>query len=133
LKTISVCAGVIIKEGMVLLAKRPKGSNHAGKWEFPGGKRDGTESLWDCMKRELFEELGITVQVKRFILSHEVKEEDRHITLEFFLCGVGETQPISKEGQEFGWFPLDAVGNLELAPPDKEVLNKIIEEVKRYV
>jgi len=133
LKRISVCAGVIIKEGMVLMAKRPKGSNHEEKWEFPGGKRNGDESLWDCMKRELFEELGILVEVERFLLSHEVKDKDNHISLEFFLCRLGETKPISKEGQEFGWFPLDFVINLDLAPPDKEALDKIIKEVKKYV
>jgi len=32
------------------------------KWGIPKGKREGSESLWDCMVREVMEEVGIDLQ-----------------------------------------------------------------------
>ena len=48
--------------GRLLLAQRPEGhGTHPGKWEFPGGKRRGGESLDQCLVRELSEELDVEV------------------------------------------------------------------------
>ena len=60
---IIVTAGIIRKETSVLLTRRPDGSRHAGKWEFPGGKLEEGESPEECLRRELQEELGLDVQV----------------------------------------------------------------------
>ena len=57
-----VSAGLIWKNGMVLTAKRPKGSHLEGFWEFPGGKQEKGESLEDCLEREIEEELGLRVK-----------------------------------------------------------------------
>lgn len=48
-------------EGRVLLAQRPPGKQHAGLWEFPGGKIEPGESAVDALRRELREELGVEV------------------------------------------------------------------------
>ena len=58
-----VTAGIIRLEQTVLLTRRPDGSRHAGKWEFPGGKLEEGESPTDCLQRELKEELNLDVQV----------------------------------------------------------------------
>lgn len=58
-----VTAGIIRLEQTVLLTRRPDGSRHAGKWEFPGGKLEEEESPTDCLQRELKEELDLDVQV----------------------------------------------------------------------
>lgn len=47
--------------GRVLLAQRPPGKQHAGQWEFPGGKIEAGESAFAALRRELQEELGIEV------------------------------------------------------------------------
>ena len=54
--------------GRVLLAQRPAGKQHAGLWEFPGGKIELGESGFDALRRELHEELGIDiVSASRFM------------------------------------------------------------------
>ncbi|TPW19804.1 MAG: 7,8-dihydro-8-oxoguanine triphosphatase, partial [Elusimicrobia bacterium] len=60
---ISVCAGVILRSGGVLLARRAPGRRHAGQWEFPGGRVEPGESPQAALKRELREELGIEAVV----------------------------------------------------------------------
>ena len=60
---IPVCAGVILRSGAVLLARRGPGRKHAGKWEFPGGRIEEGESPQAALVRELREELGIEATI----------------------------------------------------------------------
>ena len=60
---IEVTAGVLVNDGRVLVCQRPAGTRHAGKWEFPGGKVEPGESLPECLRRELHEELAIEADV----------------------------------------------------------------------
>ncbi len=67
IKIFKVTAGVIEKDGRILIAKRKKGDLHGGRWEFPGGKVDFGETPEECLRRELKEELGIEAEVGEFI------------------------------------------------------------------
>ncbi len=59
---VDVAVGVLIDgEGRFLLTSRPEGKVYAGYWEFPGGKFEAGETLEQALRRELQEELGITV------------------------------------------------------------------------
>jgi 8-oxo-dGTP diphosphatase len=57
---VAACA-LIDADGRVLLAQRPEGKSLAGLWEFPGGKVEAGESVEVALRRELHEELGITI------------------------------------------------------------------------
>ena len=59
-----VTAGVVWKNGRVLIAKRPEGGHLEGYWEFPGGKQEKGESLKGCLEREIEEELGLKVRAE---------------------------------------------------------------------
>lgn len=62
-----VAVGVLIerdaqgREGRFLLTSRPEGKVYAGYWEFPGGKFEPGETLEQALRRELQEEIGITI------------------------------------------------------------------------
>jgi 8-oxo-dGTP diphosphatase len=64
---VEVAVGVLIereadgREGRFLLTSRPEGKVYAGYWEFPGGKLEAGESVEDALRRELQEEIGITI------------------------------------------------------------------------
>jgi len=59
---VDVAVAVLIRpDGMVLLARRPAGKVYAGYWEFPGGKVEPEEPVIDALKREIREELGVTI------------------------------------------------------------------------
>ncbi len=47
----------------MLIAQRPLEGLLGGLWEFPGGKQEAGETLPDCLRRELREELAIEVEV----------------------------------------------------------------------
>ena len=59
---VDVAVGVLIdRDDRFLLTSRPEGKVYAGYWEFPGGKLEAGESVEQALRRELHEELGITI------------------------------------------------------------------------
>ncbi len=61
-RPVDVAVGVLIDgQGRFLLTSRPAGKVYAGYWEFPGGKVEPGESIEQALRRELHEELGITI------------------------------------------------------------------------
>jgi len=64
---VDVAVGVLVerdaqgREGRFLLTTRPEGKVYAGYWEYPGGKLEAGESVEQALRRELHEELGITI------------------------------------------------------------------------
>ncbi|MCI1192966.1 NUDIX domain-containing protein [Calidifontimicrobium sp. SYSU G02091] len=61
-RPVDVAVGVLIDtDGRFLLTSRPAGKVYAGYWEFPGGKLEPGESVEQALRRELHEELGITI------------------------------------------------------------------------
>jgi 8-oxo-dGTP diphosphatase len=64
---VDVAVGVLVerdadgREGRFLLTSRPAGKVYAGYWEFPGGKLEPGETVEQALRRELQEEIGITI------------------------------------------------------------------------
>jgi 8-oxo-dGTP diphosphatase len=60
---VQVAVGVLIRsDDSFLLTSRPEGKAYAGYWEFPGGKLEVGETVAQALKRELQEEIGITIE-----------------------------------------------------------------------
>ena len=70
-KAIEVVAGLIVRDGRVLVCQRSAASKFPLKWEFPGGKVEPGEDPSEALRRELREELAIEVT--------ESKEFTRHV------------------------------------------------------
>lgn len=70
-KGIEVVAGLIVRNGRVLICQRSATSEFPLKWEFPGGKVEVGEEAPEALRRELREELAIDVE--------EFKELSRHV------------------------------------------------------
>lgn len=81
-----VAVGAIWRGGELLIARRPAEGLLGGLWEFPGGKREEGESLEDCLRREIREELGVQVVVgERFATVRHAYTHFR-VTLHAFHC-----------------------------------------------
>ena len=61
-KRTEVAVGILVRtDGALLLTTRPPDKVYGGYWEFPGGKIEGDETVEQALRRELHEELGITI------------------------------------------------------------------------
>ena len=103
-KTVDVAVGVLIKpNGDFLLTSRPPGKVYEGYWEFPGGKLEAGETAEQALRRELIEEIGITIVAAQ---PWKVKLVDYpHALVRLNFCKVfdwtGELK--MNEGQSFAW------------------------------
>ena len=103
-KVVEVAVGVLIRtDGQFLLTSRPAGKVYEGYWEFPGGKIEAGETVEQALRRELQEEIGITIAAAQPWRVEMVDYPHALVRLNF--CQVfewtGELQ--MKEGQRFAW------------------------------
>jgi len=114
-----VVAGALFDaQGRLLLAERPPGKHMAGGWEFPGGKREQDEERFDTLKRELQEELGLTIISAEPLVSYEHNYPDRTIKLDLWFVTRYEGAPQSLEGQNLRWVALDELDQVGLLEAD---------------
>lgn len=103
-KVVEVAVGVLIEPGgQFLLTSRPPGKVYEAYWEFPGGKLEAGESVEQALRRELQEEIGITIGA---VHPWKVEMVDYpHALVRLNFCKVfewtGELQ--MHEGQSFAW------------------------------
>ncbi len=106
---VEVAVGVLVerdaqgREVRFLLTSRPEGKVYAGYWEFPGGKLEAGETVEQALRRELQEEIGITIG-EALPWQIEVMEYP-HAKVRLHFCKVHQWQGEfeMKEGQQMAW------------------------------
>lgn len=105
-----VAVGILLRaDGALLLSTRPPGKVYAGYWEFPGGKLEAGETVEQALRRELMEELGITIGPAPV---WKVTEHDYpHALVRLHWCKVSQWSGAfeMREGQAMAWqhWPLE--------------------------
>jgi 8-oxo-dGTP diphosphatase len=101
---VDVAVGVLLRDdGAFLVTSRPPGKVYAGYWEFPGGKLESGETVEQALRRELVEELGITIgaavpwQTTTFDYPHAL------VRLHFCKVVAWEGELQMREGQQMAW------------------------------
>ncbi len=125
MKTVIVCAAVILKGSDVLLAQRKEGTSQAMKWEFPGGKLEEGENPESCIIREIKEELNITVAVKDIFKVVAHCYSDKRILLLSYLCRHADGIPVAYGCKDFAWVPVTKLLNYDLAEADLPIAKKL--------
>jgi 8-oxo-dGTP diphosphatase len=121
-----VVAAVIVQpDGRFLLARRPDGKPYAGYWEFPGGKVEAGESLFQALARELHEELGIEVKHAYPWLVRHFDYEHASVKLHFFRVVAWAGEPHGKESQLLAWQTPGSVDVAPLLPANGPILNAL--------
>ena len=121
-----VTAAVIRKNGRLLIAQRPLGGRLGGLWEFPGGKVEPGETLPQCLRREIKEELGVRIKVGEPIISIDHAYTHFKITLHAFECELVSGQPQALQVQDFKWVRMSELKRYAFAKTDLRIISAIV-------
>ncbi len=117
-----VTAAVIRKGNRILIAQRPFGGRLGGLWEFPGGKQERGETLPQCLRREIKEELGFRIKVGKFITSIDHAYTHFTITLHAFECVVASGSPHALGVEQFKWARMKELDRYAFAKTDLRII-----------
>ncbi|WP_413165484.1 A/G-specific adenine glycosylase [Capilliphycus salinus ALCB114379] len=112
--------------GQILIDKRPAKGLLGGLWEFPGGKLEANETIEECIRREIREELAIEVEVGSHLITLEHAYTHFRVTLHVYHCRHigGEPQPI--ECDEIRWVTLDEIDQYPFPKANEKIIDAII-------
>ena len=117
-----VVAAVIRLGPWILITQRPEGSGHAGRWEFPGGKREPGERDVEALRRELREELDIEVTAPRMIW----REDAGPLRLRFYECGYPPGQrPRALVSPQVRWVRREDLPRYDFPPADDRLVEAL--------
>lgn len=123
---IDVSAGILVRDGLVLACQRPADQSHPGKWEFPGGKREAGETMAECLRRELREELGIEAEVGRALWQSEHTYPGRPpVALVFFRVDRFAGEPRNLVFADIRWVDLAGLAALDFLAADRELIARL--------
>ena len=131
MNVIEVAAGLIRQDGRYLITRRKPGVHLGGFWEFPGGKREMDESLAECLQRELFEELGVRVNLP--ILYQIVRHDypDKTVELHFFRCAIETGEPAPVDCAEIRWVQPEELTQFEFPAADQAIIEALQRDAVR--
>ncbi len=114
---LSVVAVVIERDNKRLVCQRPAHKRHGLLWEFPGGKLEPGETLFEAAQRELFEELSLRVTGSGALL-FAITDEASGFQINFLEVNASG-EPTLNEHFAMKWCTLQELGELDLAPSDR--------------
>jgi 8-oxo-dGTP diphosphatase len=117
-----VVAAVLERDGRVLVARRPAGKADAGLWEFPGGKCEPGEGAIDALRRELREELGITVTAAEPLIRVPVQRASGRLWLDTWRVSAWQGEPRALEHDRLAWEDPAVLPNWPMPPADRPVV-----------
>jgi 8-oxo-dGTP diphosphatase len=119
---IHVACALIERDGLLLAAQRSAVTSLPLKWEFPGGKLEPGESPEECLRRELVEELGVTVSIRQTLPRLTHSYDSFTVTLYPFVCSL-ETEEITlHEHAAITWLSPHEFHTLDWLAADRPVL-----------
>src|ERR1041385_4815597 len=123
--SIEVSAGMVFRDGKLLITQRHADAHLGGLWEFPGGKREGDESFAECLARELREELGIEVEVGEVLESLTHTYPEKTVSLKFFRCRWKQNEPRPIDCHDLKWVTAAELGDYEFPAADAKLLEML--------
>jgi len=120
-----VTAGILWRDGHVLLALRRPGKHMGGKWEFPGGKLEPGETPEESLARELEEELDVRARIGDFLCCVPFEGDGVNLELMVYRVDHFEGAPVLKEHQEIRWVLPGELRSYELADSDRTVVERL--------
>lgn len=121
----NVTAAVIRQNGKILIAQRPLDKMLGGLWEFPGGKQEPGETLAECLRREIKEELDLEIAIGEQVVTIKHSYTHFKITLYAFYCWVVRGQPQALHVADWRWVSLAEIERFPFARTDLQIIRAL--------
>jgi len=130
---IDVCCALIYYRGRLLAVQRHADTDHPDQWEFPGGKIEDGETAVECIRREIQEELGVSIRVEGFLFPVAHDYGIKQIKLFPFVCSLEHDKIDLSEHQNLVWLDAPDLSELDWQEADRLLiqLNRI-DELHRF-
>ena len=116
---------VFNKKGELLIDQRLNCSTMGGMWEFPGGKKIPEESIQTTIKRELKEEVGITVNVGKKLVSFEHTYTHKKLIFTVHFCTWISGKPKPLASQKLCWVSPDKLIDFAFPAANSKIITAL--------
>ena len=119
----SIGVGVIWnQQGQILIDRRRPTGVLGGFWEFPGGKIETGETSEECIKREIWEELGIVIEVGKHLITIAHTYAHLNVTLIVHHCQYIDGVPQPIECDEIRWVNLEELDEFNFPEANFQII-----------
>lgn len=118
---VTVTAAILRRGERVLLTRRPANGLLGGLWEFPGGKQEAGESLPECLRREIREELGVEIEVGEPLGVYRHAYTHFKVKLHAFYCTLLQGEPQPHQADDLTWAALEELDNFPMGKIDRQI------------
>lgn len=114
----------------ILIARRLNRGEMGGLWEFPGGKLEPGETIEQCIRREIEEELAIEVEVGcRILTIEEHTYQTIKVTLYVHDCLYISGKPQPLESEEILWADVMELGRYEFPQANFKIIQILQQKI----
>ena len=121
MSVLPIVAAVILRDGAVLVTRRPERGHLAGLWEFPGGKVEPGEGEEEALVREVEEEIGVRVEVGERLAAVTHDYGDRTVAIAFYRCHAPASD-LPAAAADLRYVPPAGLDPSEMPPANAEVI-----------
>lgn len=126
-KSIDVTAGLIVCDGLILIAQRKHGKSQEYKWEFPGGKLEVGETLEACLQRELMEEMQLEIAVGEHFIDSAYDYDFGTVVLHaFWATCTSRNIPVVNDHEQYKWVTFAELSQYDFAPADRPIVAALL-------
>jgi 8-oxo-dGTP diphosphatase/A/G-specific adenine glycosylase len=106
---------------LILIDRRLAKGLLGGFWEFPGGKIEGNETVQECIKREILEEIGIEIAVDSHLITIDHTYSHFRVNLQVYNCRYLSGEARAIECEEIRWVTIEELDNYTFPAANQEI------------
>ena len=110
---------------LILIDRRLAKGLLGGFWEFPGGKIEGNETVQECIKREILEEIGIEIAVDSHLITIDHTYSHFRVNLQVYNCRYLSGQARAIECEEIRWVTIEELDNYTFPAANQEIIRAL--------
>lgn len=123
MKKFDVVAAIIVKNNKFFIAQRNRNKHMGLCWEFPGGKVEKNENFEQALKREIKEELNISILINKKIGVENYQDNKINVKLHYYLCSHIDGEFILNEHEDYAWVVKNEFNKYNFAEGDKDIIS----------